>query len=432
MVSLIVIAAVIAAVVWYFRRGDEPPQFQTTKISRGDIVQSVTATGSLTPLVNVQVGSQISGRIQAIYADFNSTVKSNQVIAEIDPSTYKVGVLRAEAQMSNAVANLALARVQAKRAVSLFESNLIPAADHDTAMAQLQQAEADLKSTEATLASANVDLSRCTIVAPVDGVVISRNVDVGQTVAASFNTPTLFIIANDLSKMQISALVSEADIGGVEINQDATFTVDAYPYRTFRGKVTQIRYGAVTNQNVVNYSAIIDVDNEDLKLLPSMTANVSVILQERQDVLRIPNAALRFRPPESFLIGTNAAPAAAPQPQMARAAGGEGRPRGEGRGGGGGGGGGGGMRGNRQREGGDRFSQRTVYVLEQKGGVPSLKPTTIRTGISDGVTTEVLDGLKEGDEVVTGMMSSDSAAGGPPSNPFGGGGPGRPGGFRRF
>lgn len=439
-IFLLVAGAIVAGAVWYFRKDKSAPEFITTPVSRGDIVQAVTATGNLTPLVNVQVGSQISGRIEAIYADFNATVKSNQVIAQIDPSTYQVAVLRAEAQLSNAVANLTLAKVQASRAVNLFQNKLIPAAEHDTALAQLQQAEADVRSSQATLASANVDLSRCTIVAPVDGVVISRNVDVGQTVAASFNTPTLFLIANDLSKMQIAALVSEADIGGVETGQDATFTVDAYPYRTFRGTVTQIRYGAITNQNVVSYSVIIDVNNEDLKLLPSMTATVSVILQERSDVVRIPNAALRFRPPES-LTGTNSTQMASASPGMGRPAPGgregQGRPRADGRMAGPGGGGpvgpGGPGRGGRGRDGGagDRFSQRTVYVLDKNAGSsqPSLKPVSVRTGISDGVTTEVLEGLKEGDEVVTSVISTDMPAAGGPSNPFGGG---RPGGFRRF
>jgi RND family efflux transporter, MFP subunit len=428
-VTLLIVGGAIGAVVWYLNRDTEAVRFQTSKISKGDITQAVTATGTLSPVVNVQVGSQISGRIQAIYVDFNSTVKSNQVIAEIDPSTYQVGVLRAEAQLSNSVANLRLTQVQAGRADSLFRNNLIPAADYDTAMAQLQQAQAEVRSAEAALASAQVDLSRCTIVAPVDGVVISRNVDVGQTVAASFNTPTLFVIANDLSKMQIGALVSEADIGGVENGQDVTFTVDAYPYRTFRGKVSQIRYGAVTNQNVVSYSAVIDVSNDDLKLLPSMTANVSIILRERNDVLKIPNAALRFRPPEGVVVsGTNAVQAA---PAMAQAAGPQQRPGGEGRGFPGAG-----ARGPRNREGGgggsgDRFSNRTVYVLEAgPTGKPQLKQVQIRTGISDGVATEVIEGLNEGDEVVTGVLSSSASAQSGAANPFGGGG--RPGGFRRF
>ncbi|HEU5125106.1 MAG TPA: efflux RND transporter periplasmic adaptor subunit [Verrucomicrobiae bacterium] len=402
--TLIVLGGLIAAGVWYFKRGKEAPQYQTAAVTRGDLLQVVTATGNLNPVVNVQVGSQISGRIKQIYVDFNSNVTSNQLIAQIDPSTYQVAVLRAEAQLSNSIANLTLTKVQAERADSLFANNLIPAADHDTAMAQLQQAEAEVRSSQANLASANVDLSRCSIVAPVDGVVISRNVDVGQTVAASFNTPTLFIIANDLSKMQIGALVSEADIGGVQTNQNVNFTVDAYPDRTFRGKVSQIRYGAVTNQNVVNYSAIIEVNNEDLKLLPGMTANVSIIIQQRDDVVKVPNAALRFRPPEGAIPETKAGAPSGP----------------------------GGNRGPRMggRPGGNRPSnsaaghtgKRTVYILENKDSdAPKLKPVQITTGITDGIATEVIDGLKEGDEVVTAVIASDDSDSGP-ANPFGGGG----------
>ncbi len=409
-IILLVIGVAVAGGVWYFKKDTDALQYQTAAVARGDLIQAVTATGSLTPVVNVQVGSQISGRIKNLYVDFNSTVKSNQVIAEIDPSTYQVAVLRAEAQLSNSVASLTLARLQATRAGSLFTNNLIPTADYDTAVAQLQQAEAEVRSSQASLASANVDLSRCSIVAPVDGVVISRSVDVGQTVAASFNTPTLFIIANDLSKMQIGALVSEADIGGVENGQSVNFTVDAYPYRTFHGQVSQIRYGAVTNQNVVNYSAIIDVDNKDLKLLPSMTANVSIVIQEQQNVLKIPNAALRFRPPESALaqIGTNSAPAGAE-----RRAGGEGRGGGQGRGPG----------GNRSGEKSERFSKRTVYVLEGKESAqPKLKPVQIKTGITDGISTQVLEGLKEGDEIVTSVISPDTeSSSSRQTNPFRGG-----------
>jgi HlyD family secretion protein len=245
------------------------------------------------------VGSQISGIIKKLYVDFNSVVTSNQLIAEIDPSTYNINVLRAQADLANARATLELNQVQARRADELFKNNLISASDHDTAIAQLHQSEAQVQSADATLKNAQVQLSYCTVYAPVDGVVISRSVDVGQTVAASFNTPTLFQIANDLTKMQIDALVSEADIGGVATNQNVNFTVDAYPYRTFHGAVSQIRYGPVTNQNVVNYDSVIGVNNADLKLLPGMTASVSIITAERQNTLKIPNAALRFRPPNT-------------------------------------------------------------------------------------------------------------------------------------
>src|SRR5690242_5096424 len=309
-VILVVLGGTAGGAIWYFVTDHgSGSQYQTAVVTRGDLIQSVTASGQLNPVVNVQVGSQISGRINKILVDYNSEVKSNQVIAQIDPASYQAAVLRAEADVSNAKANLALAEVQARRSEALFTNNLISASDHDTALAQAQQAAAQLQSAEASLTNAQVDLSRCTISAPVDGVVISRNVDVGQTVAASFNTPTLFLIANDLTKMQIDALVSEADIGGVNVNQSVNFTVDAYPYRTFHGKVSQVRYGAITNQNVINYDCVIGVNNSDLKLLPGMTANVSIIIAERDNVVKVPNAALRFRPPEAIAAEakTNAA-----------------------------------------------------------------------------------------------------------------------------
>src|ERR1041384_7205157 len=211
LIVLLVLGGAAGAGIWYFISEHESgSQYQTGVVTRGDVIQAVTASGQLNPVVNVQVGSQISGRINKILVDYNSEVKSNQVIAQIDPATYQASVLRSEAELANAKANLALAEVQARRSEALFTNNLISASDHDTTLAQLQQAQAQVQSADAAVATAKVDLSRCTIYAPCDGVVISRNVDVGQTVAASFNTPTLFVIANDLSKMQIDALVSEA------------------------------------------------------------------------------------------------------------------------------------------------------------------------------------------------------------------------------
>src|SRR5579859_1718228 len=325
--SILILLAGLGAGGWYYFKthNEVATEYQSVPVSRGDLTQVVTATGQLGPVLNVQVGSQISGIVKKLFADFNSVVTSNQVIAEIDPSTYQINVLKAEAQLANSKANLTLAEVQANRAGELFTNRLISASDHDIAQAQLLQAKAQVQSDEATLKNAKVQLSYCTIYAPVDGVVISRNVDVGQTVAASFNSPTLFLIANDLAKMQIDALVSEADIGNVAVAQNVNFSVDAFPYRTFKGKVSQVRYGAVTNQNVINYDCVIEVNNSDLKLLPGMTANVSIISAERNNVLKVPNAALRFRPPESAGLpgATNSGPQFAAQNQ---------RPGGEGAG----------------------------------------------------------------------------------------------------
>ena len=440
-VTLLLLAAIGGFGWWYYQaRHETAPEYQTTTVAHGDLTQVVTATGQLGPVLNVQVGSQISGIVKKLLVDFNSVVKSNQLIAEIDPSTYQLNVMKAEAGLANSKANLTLAQVQAHRADELFTNNLISAADHDTANAQLLQAQAQVQSDEATLKNAQVQLSYCTIYAPVDGVVISRNVDVGQTVAASFNTPTLFLIANDLTKMQIDALVSEADIGNAAVGQNVNFSVDAFPYRTFRGKLSQIRYGAITNQNVINYDCVIEVNNSDLKLLPGMTANVSIITAERNNVLKVPNAALRFRPPEAFEPSTNTAPQFATQTARPGAEGGAGargfRQREGGGGGPGGFGaggprGGGGERGGRMHSRGDRQMMRTVYVLSQEGGskeqAPKLKPVQVKTGITDGVSTEVVEGLEEGTQVVTGMISLEGETGGrPAANPF------RGGPFRRF
>jgi HlyD family secretion protein len=439
----IVIAVLLLAgaggVAWYLEsRHDDQPEYQTATVTRGDLTQVVTATGQLGPVVNVEVGSQISGIIRKLYADYNSVVKSNQVIAEIDPSTYKVNVLKAEADLANAKANRALAKVQADRSESLHGAKLISDSDYDTAKAQLQQADAQVQSTEATLKNAQVQLSYCTIYAPVDGVVISRNVDVGQTVAASFNTPTLFMIANDLTKMQIEALVSEADIGGVTVGQAVNFTVDAFPYRTFNGKVSQIRYGAVTNQNVVTYDCVVEVNNSDLKLLPGMTANVSIVIAQKENGLKVPNAALRFHPPDVTNAPGQMASAQTGGPEAAGARGGQGGGR---QGGPGGAGGGGGMRrGDRgQGPGGpgggmhprqERQLMRTVYVLPANADPKNTesmkpKPVKIKVGISDGISTEVVEGLEEGTQVVTGIISGAGSMAAGQNNPFGGG-------FRRF
>src|SRR6185295_10450287 len=273
---------------WYLQRdGNDKPEFQTTKVARGDITQAVTATGTLNPVTNVTVGSQVSGIIQKLYADWNSPVKAGQIIAQLDPATYKAAVAQAEGDVANAKANLELAVIQAKRAEQLFKDNLISASDHDTAIASSHQAEAQVQIKEASLANTKVTLERCTIYSPVDGTVISRNVDIGQTVAASLSAPTLFVIANDLAQMQIDAAVSEADIGTIEEGQTVSFTVDAFSDRKFTGKVRQIRNAPTTVQNVVTYDTVVDVKNPDLKLRPGMTANASIVTAHRNSVLKI-------------------------------------------------------------------------------------------------------------------------------------------------
>src|SRR5690348_6798786 len=375
----------IALVVRHLRNSGAA-NFQTTTITRGPITQAVTATGTLNPVVNVQVGSQVSGNISKLFVDFNSQVKAGQVVAQIDPSLFQAAVTQAEGDLASAQAALDLARVNAKRTQELFAKKNSSQQDVDQAMATLHQAEANVKIKQGALDKTKADLDHCTITSPIDGVVISRNVDVGQTVAASLQAPVIFQIANDLTKMQIDANVAEADVGVLEVGQKVDFTVDAFPTRTFHGKVVQVRNAPITVQNVVTYDTVIGVENKDLKLKPGMTANVSVIIAHKDNVLQIKNAALRFRPPE--------ATAAAPQqPRPASSPGGQ-RPTGA-------------------RE---RRPERTVYVWSF--GRP--KPVQIKTGISDGIVTEVTQGLKEGDNVVTAELSAPSASSSPGTNPFSG------------
>ena len=298
-VILVVLGAAVGGVMYFKEDHTEAPQYQTAPVTRGDLIQAVTASGQLNPVLNVQVGSQISGNIAKLFADYNSLVKSNQVVAQLDPSIFQANVHQAEGgpgQRQGRARTAAGGNHGARRRWS--RTSLISQSEYDKAVATLHQAEAQVKIKEASLERAKVDLAHCTIYAPVDGIVISRNVDVGQTVAASMNAPVLFQIANDLSKMQIDANVSEADVGTVEEGQNVSFTVDAYPNRTFTGRVVQIRNSPITVQNVVTYDTVIGVTNSDFKLKPGMTATVSITTAQRTNVLKIPNAALRFKPPE--------------------------------------------------------------------------------------------------------------------------------------
>ncbi len=269
----------------YRKPAAKPIDYRTANISPGQIIQSVTANGQLTPIKTVEVGSQISGIILELKADFNSKVKAGDIVAQIDPATYQQNVSQAEAELQNSAASLELAQLNYRRAEELRKSELIPISEADQAAATLSQAKASMSIRAAAVEKAKVDLARSTIYAPIDGVVISRNVDVGQTVAASLSAPTLFLIANDLAKMQIYAMVSEADVGGVEEGQRVTFTVDAFPARQFDGVIKQVRFMPTTNQNVVTYTTIVEVNNADLKLRPGMTANASIITAERPNAL---------------------------------------------------------------------------------------------------------------------------------------------------
>src|SRR5690242_15306163 len=288
----------IAFVVRHLRTGGAAT-YQTANITRGPITQAVTATGTLNPVLNVQVGSQVSGNIQKLFADFNSQVKAGQVVAQIDPAIFQATVTQAEGDLATAQAALELAKVNADRTQKLFAQKNSSQQDLDSAIASLHQAEGNVKIKQGALDKAKADLDHCAITSPVDGVVISRSVDVGQTVAASLQAPVIFQIANDLTKMQIDSNVAEADVCAVEVGQGVDFTVDAFPTRTFHGKVVQVRNAPITVQNVVTYDTVIGVDNKDLKLKPGMTANVSIIIAHKDNVLQLKNAALRFRPPEA-------------------------------------------------------------------------------------------------------------------------------------
>jgi len=358
-------------------------KYVTEKVTRGDITTTVTATGTVNPVTSVNVGTQVSGRIAALDADFNSPVKKGQIIATIDPSLFQAQVDQARANLANAKANLVKAQateVDAKRTwdryKNLFERDLTAKSQMDTAETAYLTAHAStvaaqtlVDQTSAALRTAETNLFYTKIVSPVDGVVISRNVDLGQTVAASFQTPTLFVIAADLTKMQIDTTVDEADISSVKPGEEAEFTVDAYPEETFKGAVEQVRNAATTVQNVVTYDVVVKVDNEGLKLKPGMTADVSIITSIVKDVLRIPNAALRFKPA--------AAPAGASAPRPAPA-------------------------------------ERGPAVWVERNG--QLVRVPVKAGLSDGSYTELVSGdLKEGEDVVIESLAKPA---GRPSSGF--------------
>lgn len=481
---LVVIGA--AGAGWYYysvrSRADSAPEFTTTTVARGDILQQVTATGQLDSVISVDVGSQISGLIQKLYVDFNSPVKKGDKLVEIDPATYQQKLRQAEANLASAEASNQLQKVNTERVKELFQQKLVTQQEYDQAVAQLQQSNASLVTARATVENAKVDLERCTITSPIDGIVINKQTEEGKTVAASLNAPVLFTIANDLSKMQITAAVAEADIGSVAEKQDVTFTVDAFPNRSFRGQVVQVRNAPKTANNVVTYDTIISVDNRDLKLRPGMTANVSIIVARRDNVLRIANAALRLRIPDSVAVKRDEAasaktehaaksdPAAkkdtaAPTP-AATPAGGSGGGDGQGRRGGG-------MFANFTPEQRQKMRQitaelgidfrngppspeqreqlrkamveaglpvpetpttarpgevvvttRKVYKLAGIAPNQSLEELTVKAGITDGTATEIIDGLKEGDVIVTSVSVPNAASSSnrPAANPFGGGG----------
>lgn len=481
LVLLVVLAALGYGGYRYFqnREDGKQPEYTTITVTRGEITQAITATGQLDAVLSVDVGSQISGQIKALHADFNTPVKKGQVLVEIDPATYQQKLRQAEASLASAQATYDLSELNAKRTQELFAKSLVTQQEHDQAQADLEQTKAQLLTSKASVENARVDLSRCTIYSPIDGIVISKLTEVGKTVAATQNVPVLFTIANDLSKMQITAAVAEADVGTVAEGQSVNFTADAFPNRTFHGVVTQVRNAFKVTSNVVTYDTIISVDNKDLKLRPGMTANVSIVVARRDNVLRVPNSALRVRMPEGILAqktgptgkaSDTAKPAASTTASDAGArasAERSGGNRSERRGGGGQGGG---RRGGllspdatpeqrqkmrdiiaelgidfrngpptpEQREqlkkrmteegltlaadaggGSSPVSTRTVYRLPGGDKLAQPEAVTVKVGITDGIASEIIDGVAEGDVLITSItVANPDKAAAPTSNPF--------------
>ena len=326
LLALVVLALSAAGYgAWrYFDGGSDAPKFKLAKLESGPLTATVSSTGTLNPVVSVSVGSQVSGQIKELYADFNSPVKAGQLIARIDPETFQLRVRQAEADLESTRASVAVQKAEVARVTAtlmdaqrdyerkkmLVEKNFISAADRDksqsvldvakaaldVALAQANNSSAVVKQRESQLAQTRVDLERTAIRSPVDGVVVKRSVDTGQTVAASLQAPELFIIAKNLTDMQVETSIDEADVGRITVGQKAAFTVDAFPGRSFSGQVTQIRKAATVVSNVVTYTVIVSAANPDLTLLPGMTANVRVVTAQKEKVLKVPNAALRFRP----------------------------------------------------------------------------------------------------------------------------------------
>ena len=446
---LLILAAVLAGGGFYLLKNRENGvQFKTVKVSRGEIRATVTATGTVSAVTTVLVGTQVSGTIKQIFVDFNSPVKKGQLLAQIDPALSEAKVAQTRANLKAAEANVEKAEAalqDAERTLernrTLFARNFIARSDLDTAetnrvsaLAQLNLAKAQVEQQSAALKQEETNLNYTRILSPVDGIVISRNVDIGQTVAASFQTPTLFSIAQDLTRMQIDTNVDEADIGKVKVGQFVQFTVDAYPDHTFSGRVSEIRNAPTTIQNVVTYNVIVKVANPELKLKPGMTANVSIVTAVERNVLTIPNAALRFkwqpsgdaaasvaapqqagdRPPGDVTAGAGLRQEVPKKKPAANGHAGAGRPPGE-------------RRGNEAADagkakdsgrkdgklGGSLTARQGVWVLD--GQTPRRVPVAV--GISDGSITAVLAGeLKEGDAVIietTGQKKDASQNRGP-------------------
>jgi HlyD family secretion protein len=363
-------------------------RYQFEEVVRGPITQTVTANGTLNPVALVNVGTQVSGTVQHMHADFNSKVSAGQMLLELDPTLFRAAVEQSSGNVANATASLELARVTEARIRDLLRQDYVPQQDLDQAIQARKAAEAQLRTARGQLARDQANLAFSVIRSPVSGTVVSRSVDVGQTVAASFQTPTLFQIAQDLARMQIDTNVAEADIGRVRTDQAVKFTVDAFPGRHFEGRVRQIRLSPIIQQNVVTYNVVVGVDNQDLVLMPGMTAYIAVQVDRREDTLLVPAAALRFRPKDAAPGGKPAGTTSKPAPA---------KPDDKGAGG------------------GSRGPGARVFVARGE----ELVPVSVKTGLADNRTVEITSGdLKVGDRVAVQSRLTEGAAAGsgrPPS-----------------
>ena len=394
-------ATLLVGGAWIYRRAEanEAPPFQFATVTRDTIKSTVSATGTLNAERTVQVGTQVSGQIAAIHVDFNDRVTKGQLLARIDPTLQQQAVQDAQANLAKVQAQLELAKQEYDRNEKLYAAKIVTAAEWNVVQSNYAVARANVQSAQISLQRARQNLAYTSIHAPIDGVVVERNVDVGQTVAASLSAPQLFLIANDLSQMEILASVDESDIGNIREGQPVTFTVQSFPNRNFTGSVKQVRLQSATTDNVVSYTAVVTVANPDGRLLPGMTATVKFETATAENVLTVPNAALRYTPPDADVTAARQAGGQAGARTGART--------GAGRGAGGVG---------------------RLWVLNEKGGPAAVR---VRTGITDGQRTQVTgDGITEGASVIVGTGTAATATGAGATNPFQQQqGPRRPGGF---
>jgi HlyD family secretion protein len=389
-------AAVTSGYMLYRRaHSDATPAYRTAAVERGNIEATVSATGSLSAVRTVQVGTQVSGQISAIYVDFNSKVKKGQLIARIDPTLQQQAVADAQAGVERAQATLAQTKAEYDRNKLLHDQKIVTDPEFNTAQLNYQLARANATSAQIALDKARQNLSYTSIYAPIDGVVVERDMDVGQTVAASLSAPQLFVIAKDLSQMQILATVDESDIGQIKSDQPVTFTVQAYPGRTFTGTVRQVRINSTTVNNVVNYTAVVAVANLDGKLLPGMTATVKFLVGSANDALSVPNAALRFRP--AMVVSASGAPGTTTRTRARNA---------------GTGGAGSALRSATPRD-------STLSTLWYLDSAKTLEPVRVHTGLSDGTRTQVIgDGIREGMQIIVGANTGTTAPASTAANPL--------------